>query len=351
MKAAKKAGIDSFALCFENAPAVIDYYEKAGFETRYFPPPAPSFRHAVKFWYASRGLAAELKRMGASAVHCADILAAYHGGVAARLAGLPLISHVRNRYDTLPFRERFFLRAVHKWVPVSKNTQDRFCMALTGANSVVLYDGIPMPDSGADETAAVRAEFGIAGNAVIAGMFARVAPQKDYETLAKASALLAGAYPDLRFLIVGDDDSTEFVRAHKVKAEAWLKERGVEDRFIFTGFRRDVARLMRACDLFVLSTHWEGLPLVLLEAMSHARPVVATAVDGIPELVSDGETGLLTPHGDAAALAAALQRLADDPALAARLGQAGRRMVETKFSQEEFERQVERLYRGLLGQG
>ena len=82
--------------------------------------------------------------------------------------------------------------------------------------------------------------------------------------------------------------------------------------------------------------------------MSHGRPVVATGLDGILEVIEDGQTGLLVPHRDAAALAQAIGRLVSDPALARRLGEAGRRTVETKFSQQAFEKGVERLYAGVF---
>jgi glycosyltransferase involved in cell wall biosynthesis len=352
MQAARKAGVEGFALYLEDAPVVGEYFRNAGFEAQHTPAPQPSFRHILRFWAQSKQLAAELRRHGATAVHCADVLAAYHVGLAARLAGLPLISHVRNRYEALPFRERFFLRLVERWVFVSRNTWERFCVPVGPGRGQVLYDGVPMPaQDGDDPGAAVRQEFGFAPETVVAGMFARLAPQKDYETLSQAAALLAGEHGEIRFLLVGDHDSTEFIRAHAAKVRAWLERDGVTGQFLFTGFRRDVGRLMRASDLFVLSTHGEGLPLVLLEAMSQGAPVVATAVDGVPELVQDGETGLLVPHGDAPALARAIARLASDRELARRLGETGRRVVETRFSQPAFEARVRELYAGLAGKG
>jgi glycosyltransferase involved in cell wall biosynthesis len=104
-------------------------------------------------------------------------------------------------------------------------------------------------------------------------------------------------------------------------------------------------------DIFVLSTHWEGFPLVLLEAMAHARPVVATSVDGIPELVTDQETGRLFPHEDAAALAECLLDLLNSPAKARAMGRAGQEHVARNFSREIFTRNVGRLYAAMLGPG
>ena len=112
----------------------------------------------------------------------------------------------------------------------------------------------------------------------------------------------------------------------------------------FTGQRADVARLLGALDIFVLPSLREALPIAVMEAMAMGLPVVATRVGGIPEVVEDGMTGCLVPPGDEAALAAALGRLVADPALAARLGAAGRARVQAQFTVEQMVRRVEHLY-------
>ncbi len=102
-------------------------------------------------------------------------------------------------------------------------------------------------------------------------------------------------------------------------------------------------------DVFALSTHYEGLPLVILEAMAQAKPVIATAVDGIPEIVIDGETGLLHGHLDDAQLAANIISLLQDEARAAKLGEAGYEFVKKNFSKEQFAMNMVNLYRETLG--
>jgi glycosyltransferase involved in cell wall biosynthesis len=188
-------------------------------------------------------------------------------------------------------------------------------------------------------------------DAKVVGMVARVAPAKDFATLARAAARVFAVRPDVRFLVVGDHSSAESYREHYALVRQMLCAEGVSDRFIFTGHRGDVARLVGALDAFVLSTHTEGLPLVILEAMAQGKPVVATAVGGVPEVVADGETGLLHPPGDDARQAAHLLSLLGDEALAARLGVAGRRRVETDFTPERCAAEMARLYRDVLGVG
>jgi glycosyltransferase involved in cell wall biosynthesis len=126
-----------------------------------------------------------------------------------------------------------------------------------------------------------------------------------------------------------------------LRSEAWRTGASV----VFAGYREDVPALIEGCDVFCLPSHAEGLPLVLLEAMARGKPVVATAVGGTPELVVDGETGLLVPPGDVGALAAALGTLLRDPVRASRLGAAGRRRVLQNFSAESASERVLGLYR------
>ena len=180
-------------------------------------------------------------------------------------------------------------------------------------------------------------------------MVARVDRQKDYETLAKAAARVVKATPDVRFLIVGGYSVEEIQRRHFGQVKQWLAENGVAEHFIFTDFRSDVPRLLGAMDIVVLSTHYEGLPLVLLEAMARGKPVIATDVDGVPELVTDNETGLLFPHQDDARLAAHILSLIHDPSRAANLGESGRSFVKQNFNDEQFRRGVVGLYESVLG--
>jgi glycosyltransferase involved in cell wall biosynthesis len=116
----------------------------------------------------------------------------------------------------------------------------------------------------------------------------------------------------------------------------------------FTGFRRDIRRILEGSDLMVLPSHWEGFGLVLLEAMEAGIPVVGTRVGAIPEVVAEDETGLIVPPRDADALATALVRLLENPARAREMGQAGRSRLENVFPMERAIRAHEDLYAELL---
>lgn len=323
----------------------------AGFETITYEPATPSYRHAGRFLRDSYALAREFKRHEINVVHCSDVLAAYQAAVAGRMAKLPVICHVRNRYDDIPRREANFLRAVNRFIFVSRDTWKRFAHHVPAHRAEVIYDGISIRSQ--SRTAkqvkhAVLAEFGIPQDSRIVGMVARVSRQKDYETLVKAAAQIVSAHPETRFLIVGDNSLTEEHRNHYRHVRQMLIENGVENFFCFTGFREDVARMISAMDIFVLSTHFEGLPLVVLEAMAQARPVVATAVDGIPEIVHHEDTGLLYQHGDHDGLAQHLISLLNSSDRAATLGQAGCDLVARNFTTERFAANLKNLYRALM---
>jgi len=123
----------------------------------------------------------------------------------------------------------------------------------------------------------------------------------------------------------------------------------LEHQVLFLGHRRDNHDILGIMDLFVLPSLSEGIPLVLLEALALARPVVATAVGGIPEIVEHGVSGLLVEAGDANALAGACLRVIDDPAFGRQMGSAGRRRVETAFSAAVMAADVAKVYRTLVG--
>jgi glycosyltransferase involved in cell wall biosynthesis len=127
------------------------------------------------------------------------------------------------------------------------------------------------------------------------------------------------------------------------------EELGLGERVHFAGYQQDVWTWLAACDVFALSSDWEGMPNAVLEAMAAGLPVAATAVGGTPDVVVQGATGLLVPPDDATALAAALDRLIHDPDLRRTMGAAGRQRVRARFSVQQMVERTQALYRGLLG--
>ncbi len=344
-------GFRSTAFCLDEPQAAVrELFAEAGFETASYRGVEPSYRRPKEFLRASFRLAAEFRSRKTDLVHCADLLAAYYAALAGKLARVPVLCHIRCRYEHLSRRDQSFLRMVNRFVFVSNDTWRNFGYRVPAERGAVVYDGIEINGASKDVEArsSVRSEFGIAENEKIVGMVGRIAPAKDYATLIKAARRVVASHPDVRFLIVGDYSGAETYREHYKEVKMMLAANGVTDHFIFTDFRTDVARLLSAIDVFVLSTNTEGMPLVVLEAMSQAKPVVATAVGGIPEIISDGETGLLHRHTDDTQLAAQIISLLQDERVAAHLGERGRRHVETNFSEELFALNMRDVYRQAL---
>ena len=168
---------------------------------------------------------------------------------------------------------------------------------------------------------------------------ARLHPVKGLDFLIDAYAILAERGTDFRARIVGDGPEREAL-------ERRIREKGLGERVRLEGGldREEIRAFLRRSEIFALSSHSEGLPMSVLEAMSAALPVAATRITGIPELVGEGETGFLVPPGDAAALADRLERLLADRELRSRMGRAGREKVEAEYRLEDVvRRRVERL--------
>lgn len=341
---------NSIAFCLPEAVSVVEMFSASEIETVEYRAMEPSYRHSLPFLRHSLGLARELKRKQIGLVHCADMLAAFYGGIAGRLAGIPVLCHIRCTVPYLSRRDQSFLYAVNRFAFVSHDTWKQFGFKVPKRKGSVVYDGIKVGSiSSPEETRkSVFCEYGIPESAKVVGMVARVAEAKDYETLAKAAALVIAAVENVRFLIVGDHSGTETYRNYYKKVQRILAEHGVERHFIFTDFQTDVQRFLDAMDIFVLCTHAEGLPLVILEAMARAKPVVATAVGGIPEIVSHQSTGFLHLPGDDQGLAEQILTLLRDEQLASQFGVAGRELVKSQWTEERFIKDMKLLYRKML---
>ena len=177
----------------------------------------------------------------------------------------------------------------------------------------------------------------LAGRRVI-GSVGRLVPQKGYDILLTAFASIAPEHDDLSLLLIGSGSKTELA----AKAESL----GLNGRVIFAGEHSSVPALLPGLSLYVQPSRFEGMPNALMEAMAAKVPVVASAVDGITELIEDGVDGLLVPPADAPALATALKRTLDDAPGSEKRGQEGRRIVIERFSPE---RMIE-AYERILGQ-
>jgi glycosyltransferase involved in cell wall biosynthesis len=189
----------------------------------------------------------------------------------------------------------------------------------------LIYNGVDTRRFGNADPQALRKELGIPRDAVVLGTVANLSPVKDHATAVEALRRLHTAGRPLHLVLAGDGPEREPLTRQ-------AEEAGLAEYVHFLGRRQDVATVLAGVDVFVLASHSEGLSNALLEASAAGCPIVATAVGGNPEVVADGETGLLVSIRDPEALAGAVARLADDPALRAAMGAAGRDRVSRRFS-------------------
>jgi glycosyltransferase involved in cell wall biosynthesis len=244
-------------------------------------------------------------------------------------------------------------RVIYRWV-------SRTCCRVIGPSDAVmaplldagidrakvqtLYNGINLAafDRSSVDKTKLRSDLGLANDHQPAiGLFGQMLSRKGHTTLIDAAPTILRAFPDARFFFVGALENPPY----QEQLQTMLRERGLEAAFTFTGWREDVPALMASMDLIVVPTLTpEPAALSLMEAMALQRPLIASRTGGTAELVVDGETGLLFAPGDAAALAQLVERLLGDPALATRLGTAGRARMESCFSLDRHLARVEELY-------
>jgi glycosyltransferase involved in cell wall biosynthesis len=269
-----------------------------------------------------------------------------YGRVAARLAGVPIVITAEMAVDLWKgTSERLVDRRLARWcdrlVGNSHAVVDYYrSLGVPEDRLVLIYSGIAEEEPPPVDRALVRAEFGFAAEAPMALFAGRLAEQKRIDDLLKALDLLQHVQPDLRTLIAGDGPL-------RSQLEETARLYDLEGKVRFLGHREDVPRLMAAADLVVLPSAYEGLPNLVLEAMRFRKPVVATAAPGTTEVVVDGQTGVLVPVANPQLLCRAIRDIVRDPALAHRLGEAGREYVDRAFPARTMIDQFAALYEQL----
>ena len=225
-------------------------------------------------------------------------------------------------------------------ISVSAGAVEQLPAEVPGSRVCVIRNGV-VPSPAARDREAVRRELGL-DNRPVGIIVARVDGLKGHETLLRALPQLRDAGHQLTVLIAGDG-------AERANLETLARELALgPEQVRFLGFRSDVPDLLAASDFFLLPSRTEGLPLSMLEAMTHGLPAIATPVGGIPEVIHSGEHGLLVPVDDPPALAAAMGRLCGDPALLRTMGDQARRRALSEFSFERMTREYLELYARLL---
>jgi glycosyltransferase involved in cell wall biosynthesis len=303
-------------------------------------------RDSVSMLRMIRSVARFIRDHEIDLVHTNSLKSDLIGGLAARLAGVPVVWHVRDRIadDYLPAKVVRLFRVLCRLIPnhivvISKAVGQTLDMNADEKRVSLVYDGTIL-DAGPVSTGAIQ-------SGRLIGLVGRISPWKGQDIFINAAAIVRGRFPDARFQIIGAPmfGEEEFERGLHALVEKLQLNGSIE----FTGFRTDVPELMSKLDVLVhASTTGEPFGQVVIEGMALGKPVVATRGGGVPEIVDHPRTGFLVPMGNAPEMAAAIMALLEDPVRSAEMGRAGRDRVARFFNVDRTAAEVQALYDRIL---
>ncbi len=303
-----------------------------------------------------------IKTMDVRIVHSQGGRADFFARTAARISRVPIIissiAMLVEGYDVGILRKSLYVlmdRQTERWV-------DRFIILSEASRRtlieghkippekiVKIHNGIEIEEYDPDikqvrnKKSELRRELGLKSDVPLIGAIGRLVWQKGFEYLLHAIPQVIQDIPEAKFLIVGEGPL-------RSRLEELSERLRIEDNIIFTGFRSDIKDILATIELLAMPSLLEGLPLVLLEGMAMAKPIVATRIDGITEVMENGETGLLVPAKNPHELAEAMKEILKNKTKAGLLSQNARKIVEKKFSVKKMVEQTEQVYEKLLAE-
>jgi glycosyltransferase involved in cell wall biosynthesis len=299
-------------------------------------------------------LASVVKERGVHLIHTHDNKSHFLGRVAGRILGVPVVStfHGQTKFG---MELNIFKRKLYHWlvrktdglvthfIAVSSELRDELLRRGIGADRISLIPNGIDADRFVQEASAEAApgRLGVTSDRYVIGVVGRLSGEKGHRHFFEAVAPLCRERPQLRCLIVGDGPL-------RGALESEVSRLGIRDQVTFAGFRRHIAGMYSLMDMVVLPSLGEGLPVTLLEAMAMGRPTVATRVGGVPEVIRDGQEGLIVPPEDPASLRSAMVRVLDDSVLSERLGRAAAATVRSRFGADALEKRTRQVYRDAL---
>lgn len=303
----------------------------------------------IRRWWnikAIRKFLAILKQEKPDIVHSHLFFATRFAAPLSKFAGVPVVmetAHIREAWrrgiKKAYFIDKFFYRFVDKIIAVSDAVKEYLVneKKLSGKKIEVIRNGVDLQRFRPDLEIGNNGKFKI-------GVIGRLEPQKGHRYFLEAVKMLDGKFKDVKFLIAGEGGLRKDL-------EQKCRELKIEHRVEFLGFRRDIVSVFRELDLVVLPSLYEGLPLVALEAGAMGKPVIATNVDGSPEIVVNNKTGFIVPSEDSVSLKEAIEMFLADRGLATDFGENARRHIEKEFELKKQVAKTERLYKLIVSNG
>ncbi|TEB04284.1 D-inositol 3-phosphate glycosyltransferase [Pelotomaculum schinkii] len=300
-------------------------------------------------------LASIIRNNNFDIVHTHGVRANLLGRLAARQANRkPVVTTVHSllerdypgffRRQVNSITERATRGWTDQFIAVSQGLKAKLVAGGVPADRVtVIYNGIVIEDfSPSSETAGARTMLGYGPAVPLVGIVARLHPVKGHQYFLEAARIVLEQHPEVRFVVVGEGPQ-------RPALEEMAGQLGIAGQVAFTGFVSEVRSVMADLDLLVISSLWEGFGLTAVEAMALGIPVVSTEVGGLPEVVLHGETGLLAPPANSAALAKNIIWMLEHPQAAAEMAKKASQVVGEKFTAQVMARRTEELYRRVAG--
>ena len=301
-----------------------------------------------------------IKTRDVQIVHSQGGRADFFSRTAARIANVPIIissmAMLVEGYDVSILRKGLYVlidrwteRWVNKFIVLSEAMRQSLIERhkIPPGNIVKIHNGIEIEEYNPDlkevrnKKLEVKRALGLKNNTLVIGAIGRLVWQKGFKYLIRAAPEVLDKFPKARFLIVGEGPL-------KNKLILTSEKLNVADRITFVGFRSDIKEILASIDVLAMPSLLEGLPMVLLEAMAMAKPIVATRIDGITEVLENDKTGLLVPAKNSHALAEAIVGILNDKAKANSFGLKAREVVKEKFSVKKMVKEIELAYEKLL---
>ncbi|GAB3535569.1 glycosyltransferase [Pontibacter brevis] len=294
-------------------------------------------------------LVSYIRRHNIKLVHCHLAWAGIAGRVAAKLAGVPVVYTEHNNFSSYHILTKLMSRLT---LPLSDLTiavsadaeeaskkvvpEDKLCLVLNGVDTVAFQRGASAAD--------LRQRLGIPKDHVVVATVAVFRKQKRLDLFVKVASGIAARHEKVSFVLIGDGPE-------RAEVEAQAKQAGLQDRIFFEGLQHNVKPYFDMTDIYLMTSDYEGLPIALLEAMSMACAPVATSVGGIPEVVEDGVSGLLSPAGDVASLQEQVEALIQDKERRLEIASNARKRIEQHFSMRKMVQELEDVYHQFLTHG
>ena len=335
---------------------LIPLVEENHMEVRTFKNMVQPFR-PFKDTLALLDLTAFLRKNPYHIVHTHNSKAGFLGRLAAKLVGVPVIVHTVHGFafhDEEPLWRQMLFRNLER---LASRWSDRMIFIsqplidwalkdhIVGEDKITkIYSGIQLDKFHpvkSEEKDQIRSKWSLQKEEAVVGIVSKLWEGKGHTVLIEAFKLLKEKIKDAKLVIVGEGYLYDELFRR-------VGNNGLRDSVLFTGFQMDVSEIIATFDVAVLPSFFEGMGRVILEAMAMEKPIVASRVGGIPDLIDQGINGLLVRPGDARELADALERVLSDNGLAKKLGKEGRKKIKDQFSADVMVRSIEKLYRELL---